>query len=82
MHTKTVLVESTALLAAVAASAGAAAGAVLAASGDAVGAPGVSHALARLGRPTGGGMISGIAVAGAAAALVGLAVFQSIRQFR
>lgn len=82
MQQKAVLVESTAILAALAASAGTAAGAVLAASGDAVGAPGISKALARMGRPAGGGMISGIAVAGAAAALVGLAVYQSVRQLR
>lgn len=74
------LIESTAILSAVAASAGAAAGAVLATTGDVNGAPGISKALSRLGRFAGGGMVRGIAVTAGAAALVGLAVYEGVRQ--
>ena len=77
---KQALIESAALLTAVAVSAGAAAGAVSAARGDVTGAPGISKALARLGGAFGGSMLTGVAVASAGATLVGLAVYQSIRQ--
>ena len=77
---KQALIESAALLTAVAVSAGAAAGAVSVARGDVSGAPGISRALARLGGLFGGSMLTGVAVASAGATLVGLAVYQSIRQ--
>ena len=77
---KQALIEGAALLTAVAISAGAAAGTVSVARGDVAGAPGISKALSRLGGTLGGGMLTGVAVASAGATLIGLAVYQSIRQ--
>ena len=78
--TKYALIEGTAIIAAVAASAGAAAGAVQTATGHTAGAPGISRALSRLGRTVGGGMLTGVAVVAGGSALLGLAVYQGIRQ--
>lgn len=80
ISSKQALIEGTALVAALAASAGAAAGAVQATSGNVNGAPGISHSLSRLGHLVGGGMLSGVAVVAGGAALIGLTVYQGVRQ--
>lgn len=80
MTHKDALIESTALITAVAAAAGAAAGTVALARGETVGAPGMTKALARLGRSVGGSMLTGVALVGGCAALIGVAVFQGLRQ--
>lgn len=77
---RTVWIEGTAVLLAAAAAAGAAAGTVAAARGSTAGAPGISRALSRLGRPAGGGMLTGVAVAAGSAALVSLLVYHGIRR--
>lgn len=77
---KQALIEGAAILTAVAASAGVAAGAVSAARGQVTGAPGISKALSRLGGTVGGSMMTGVAVASAGATLIGLAVYRSIRR--
>ena len=82
MSAKSALIEGTAIVSALAASAGAATGAVLSASGDVKGAPGVSRSLSRLGKVFGGGMITGVAVIAGTATLLGIAVYQSLRQLK
>lgn len=72
------LIQTVAVLASVATAAGVAAGTVAAGRGETRGAPGVSRSLSRLGRPVGGGMITGVAVSAGSAALVGLAVYAGI----
>lgn len=73
------LVEGIALTTAIAATAGTAAGLTLMARGDARGAPGVTRALSRLGKITGGGMVEGIALAAGTGAVVGLTLYSSVR---
>lgn len=79
MVSKNAIIEGTALITAISAAAGAAAGTVALASGDTTGAPGMTKALARVGRAFGGSMLTGVAVIGASAALISLAVFQGLR---
>lgn len=76
---RTPALESAAMVGAVAAGAGCAAGIVRLASGGTAGAPGISHAFSRLGRLVGGRMTTGVAVAGAGAALAGIAAYKSIK---
>jgi hypothetical protein len=80
MNTREALIESTALVTAVAAAAGAAAGTIALARGETTGAPGITKALARIGRSVGGSMLTGIALVGGFAGLVGIAVCQGLRQ--
>lgn len=77
---KDILVHSMAVLVGVAAGAGTAAGAVIAARGDTKGAPGITKGFARLGRLAGGSMLTGVVLAGGSAALVGLAAYEGVRQ--
>lgn len=77
---KDLLVHSTAVLVGVAAGAGTAAGAVIAARGETRGAPGITKAFARLGRLAGGSMLTGVVLAGGSAALIGLAAYEGVRQ--
>lgn len=79
MTTKTAIIESTAFVAAVAAASGAAAGAVALARGETSGAPGITKGLARLGHAVGGSMLTGVALLGAASALVGIGVYEGLR---
>ncbi len=80
MNTKDALLEGSALVAAVAVAAGAAAGTLALARGETTGAPGVSKGLARLGRAVGGSMLTGVALIGGCSALIGIAVFEGLRQ--
>ncbi len=80
MDTRAALLEGTAIVTAVAAAAGASAGIVSLARGETTGAPGISKALARIGRSVGGSMLTGVAVVGAFAAIVGIAVSEGLRQ--
>lgn len=73
------IVESVALTAAVAGTAGTAVGLTLWARGDTRGAPGMSRALSRLGKMAGGGMIEGVALAAGTGAVVGLALYHGVR---
>lgn len=74
------LVEGVALLTAVAAGAGVAAGVVSIARGETTGAPGITRGLSRLGHLVGGSMLAGVSLAGGSAALVGVAVYQNLRR--
>lgn len=76
------IAEGVAATTAVATAAGTAAGLTLLLRGKTRGAPGVSHALSRLGKLAGGGMIAGIALAAGSGAAVGLTVYRSIRALR
>jgi hypothetical protein len=80
MDNKEIIIDSTALVTAVAAAAGAAAGAVALARGETTGAPGITKGLARLGRAVGGSMLTGVALVGACSALIAVATFQGLRQ--
>lgn len=80
MTQKDAVIEASAFVASVAAAAGTAAGLVALARGEAPGASGISKALSRLGHGVGGGMLSGVALLGAASALVGLGLYQGLRQ--
>ncbi len=74
-----VFIEGIAVAAAVAAGAGTAAGIVRLMQGDRRGAPGVTSALSRVGRTTGGGMIAGIALSAGCGTLAGLALHASLQ---
>lgn len=74
------LVESVAVVTATTAAAATATGVVALARGDTRGAPGVTKALARIGRTVGGSMLTGIALASGAGALTGLALYAGIRR--
>lgn len=76
---KRTFVEGVAVTAAIAGTAGTAAGLTLWARGDMRGAPGVSRALSRLGKMTGGGMIEGVALAAGTGAVIGLALYRGVR---
>lgn len=79
MDSKHALMEGASLITAVAIAAGAAAGAVSAASGSTSGAPGITKGLSRLGKAFGGGMVTGLAVVGGAAAILSLAAYRSLK---
>lgn len=72
------LVESIALTAAVAGTAGTTVGLTMMARGDTRGAPGVTRALSRLGKTTGGGMVEGLALAAGTGAVVGLVLYRGV----
>ncbi len=76
---KRALVEGVAATAAVAGTAGTAAGLTLWARGDVRGAPGVTRALSRLGKLANGGMVEGIALAAGTGAVVGLTLYYGVR---
>ena len=76
---KRTLVEGIALTAAIAGTAGTAAGLTLVARGNTRGAPGVSRALARIGKIAGGSMIEGVALAAGTGAVVGLTLYHGVR---
>ena len=76
---KRALIEGLAVTAAIAGTAGTAAGITLWARGDVRGAPGVSRALSRMGKLTNGGMIEGVALAAGTGAVVGLTLYRGIR---
>lgn len=78
--TKRTLVEGMAVTAAVAGTAGTAAGLTLWARGRMRGAPGISHALSRLGKLANGGMVEGVALAAGAGAVVGLTLYRGVRR--
>jgi hypothetical protein len=79
MSSKDTAVESIALVAAASTAASTAVGVTALARGESRGAPGVSRALSRLGKPVGGGMLTGIAVAAGTGALAGLALYRGIQ---
>jgi hypothetical protein len=79
---KHTLIEGLAVTAAVAGTAGTAAGLALWARGDMRGAPGVSRALSRLGKLANGGMIEGIALAAGTGALVGITLYRGVQQLK
>jgi hypothetical protein len=79
MGTKRVVAGS-AFVTGVAAGAAAAVGIVTVARGDVGGAPGISRALARVGRLAGGGMLAGVGVLAAAATLSGLIVYTGLTE--
>ena len=72
------LIESAALVVAVAAGAGVATGGIVLARGETRGAPGITKGFARIGRLVGGSLMTGVAITGAGAALTGLAVYSSL----
>ena len=72
------LVEGLAATAALAAATGTAVSITHLARGNIRGAPGMSHALARIGKVAGGGMTTGIALAAGSGALVGLSLYRGI----
>jgi len=72
------LIESTAVVAAVAAASGVTVGIVKAAAGSTRGAPGITKGLSTLGRYVGGGMLHGLAIVGGSAAIVSLTVYRSL----
>lgn len=74
------IVAGTAVISAVAAGAGVGMGVVAVARGEIGGAPGISRALARIGRTVGGGMLAGVGVIAAAATLGGLIVYTGLTQ--
>lgn len=78
MSTKHTVVESIAIIAATGAAASTAAGTVAVARGKTRGAPGVSKSLSKLGKPFGGGMLAGVAVAAGTGALVGLTLYRGL----
>lgn len=82
MTNKGTAVESVAIVAATGTAAFTAAGVTALARGDSRGAPGVSRALSRLGKPVGGGMLTGVAVAAGTGALAGLALYRGIQAGR
>lgn len=79
MSSKDTTVESIAIIAATGTAASTAVGVTALARGESQGAPGVSRALSRLGKPVGGGMLTGIAVAAGTGALAGLALYRGIQ---
>lgn len=74
------VVLGSALVAGVGAGAAVGMGVVAAAKGDVGGAPGISRALSRIGKIVGGGMLAGIGVTAAAAALTGLIVYEGLKE--
>lgn len=76
---KRTLVEGAAMTAAIVGTAGTAAGLTLWARGDMRGAPGMSHALSRLGKLANGGMTEGLALAAGTGALVGITLYRGVR---
>lgn len=78
---KRTFIEGIAVTVAIVGTAGTAAGLTLMARGDTRGAPGVTRALSRLGKMTGGGMIEGVALAAGTGAFVGLALYRGVRAF-
>lgn len=77
--TKHAFIESAAVVAAIGASAGTAAGLVRLTQGQRSGAPGVTSALSRMGRRVGGGMITGVALAAGSGALAGMVLYQGLK---
>lgn len=75
---RTPVVESAAVVAAVASGAYTAQAIVTVAQGETSGAPGLTRALSRVGKIAGGGMMNGVAIIGASAAFTGLTVYKTI----
>lgn len=82
MSAKHTAVESIAIITATGAAASTAVGITAVARGETRGAPGVSKSLSRLGKSFGGGMLTGVAVAAGAGALVGLATYRGFSVFQ
>ncbi len=82
MSKKGTAVESLAVIAAAGTAAFAAAGVTALARGKSRGAPGISKALSRLGKPVGGGMLTGVAVTAGTGALAGLALYRGVQTGR
>lgn len=72
--------EGLALTAALAASTGTAVGMTHLARGDIRGAPGMTHALSRIGKIAGGGMMTGMALTASSSTLVGLVLYRALRK--
>jgi hypothetical protein len=79
--TKRTVIETLAILSATGAAASTAAGIVALARGETRGAPGITRALARLGKSVGGSMLTGVALAAGTGALTGLTLYASLRRF-
>lgn len=78
MFSKHSAFEGFSMLAGTGIAAATAAGITSVARGKIRGAPGVSSSLSTLGKPFGGGMLTGIAVAAGAGALTGIIVYRGL----